>query len=86
VRTGTGPRNKRLDNVRYVKLGVSLTSDDWRAKAGEEKPPARTIRADLNYLLAKGGTMWRRARHRNNERREPVNAAAEALCCVAVFG
>jgi outer membrane protein TolC len=44
---------KRLDNVRYV-VGVSLASDDSRAKAGEASAQANLLRADLNYLLAKG--------------------------------
>ncbi len=44
---------RRLDGDRY-KVGVSLASEDWRAKAGEASAQANLLRADLNYLLAKG--------------------------------
>jgi multidrug efflux pump subunit AcrB/outer membrane protein TolC len=44
---------RRLDGDRYV-LGVSLASADWRAKAGEASAQANLLRADLDYLLAKG--------------------------------
>jgi outer membrane protein TolC len=44
---------KRLDSDRYI-VGVSLASEDWRAKAGEASAQANVLRADLNYLLAKG--------------------------------
>ena len=44
---------RRLDGDRYV-VGVSLASEDWRAKAGEASAEANLLRADLNYLLAKG--------------------------------
>jgi outer membrane protein TolC len=43
----------RLDGDRYI-VGVSLASEDWRAKAGEASAQANLLRADLNYLLAKG--------------------------------
>jgi outer membrane protein TolC len=43
---------RRLDGDRYV-VGVSLASEDWRAKAGEASAQANLLRADLNYLLAK---------------------------------
>jgi outer membrane protein TolC len=42
----------RLDGDRYI-VGVSLASEDWRAKAGEASAQANLLRADLNYLLAK---------------------------------
>jgi multidrug efflux pump subunit AcrB/outer membrane protein TolC len=44
---------RRLDGDRYI-VGVSLASEDWRAKAGEASAQANLLRADLNYLLAKG--------------------------------
>jgi outer membrane protein TolC len=44
---------RRLDGDRYI-VGVSLASEDWRAKAGEASAQASLLRADLNYLLAKG--------------------------------
>jgi OMF family outer membrane factor len=44
---------RRLDGDRYV-VGVSVASEDWRAKAGEASAQANLLRADLNYLLAKG--------------------------------
>jgi outer membrane protein TolC len=44
---------KRLDGDLYI-VGVSLASEDWRAKAGEASDQASLLRADLNYLLAKG--------------------------------
>jgi len=44
---------RRLDRDRYI-AGVSLASEDWRAKAGEAAAQASLLRADLNYLLAKG--------------------------------
>jgi outer membrane protein TolC len=44
---------RRLDGDRYV-VGVSLASEDWRAKASEASAQADLWRADLNYLLAKG--------------------------------
>jgi outer membrane protein TolC len=44
---------RRLDGDRYI-VGVSLASGDWRAKAGEASAQAGLLRADLNYLLAKG--------------------------------
>src|SRR5882672_6045751 len=44
---------RRLDGDRY-NVGVSLASEDWRAKAGEASAQANLLRADLNYLLAKG--------------------------------
>jgi outer membrane protein TolC len=44
---------RRLDGDRYIE-GVSLASEDWRAKAGEASAQANLLRADLNYLLAKG--------------------------------
>jgi multidrug efflux pump subunit AcrB/outer membrane protein TolC len=44
---------RRLDGDRYI-VGVSLASEDWRAKAGEASAQANVLRADLNYLLAKG--------------------------------
>jgi outer membrane protein TolC len=44
---------RRLDGDRYV-VGVSLASEDWRAKAGEASAHANLLRANLNYLLAKG--------------------------------
>ena len=44
--------SRRLDGDRYV-VGVSLASEDWRAKAGEASAQANLLRADLNYLLAK---------------------------------
>ena len=44
---------RRLDGDRYV-LGVSLASANWRAKAGEASAQANLLRADLDYLLAKG--------------------------------
>ena len=45
--------SRRLDGDRYI-VGVSLASQDWRAKAGEASAQANLLRADLNYLLAKG--------------------------------
>ena len=42
----------RLDGDRYI-VGVSLASEDWRAKAGEASAQANLLRADLTYLLAK---------------------------------
>ena len=45
--------SRRLDGDRYI-VGVSLASGDWRAKAGEASAQANLLRADLNYLLAKG--------------------------------
>ena len=33
---------------------VSLAFEDWRAKALEDFAQANLLRADLNYLLAKG--------------------------------
>jgi multidrug efflux pump subunit AcrB/outer membrane protein TolC len=44
---------RRLDGDRYI-VGVSLASEDWRAKAGEASAQANLLRAELNYLLAKG--------------------------------
>jgi outer membrane protein TolC len=44
---------RRLDGDRYI-VGVSLASEDWRAKAGEASAQANLLRADLNYLFAKG--------------------------------
>jgi multidrug efflux pump subunit AcrB/outer membrane protein TolC len=44
---------RRLDGDRYI-VGVSLASEDRRAKAGEASAQANLFRADLNYLLAKG--------------------------------
>ncbi len=44
---------RRLDGDRYI-VGVSLASEDWRAKASEASAQANLVRADLNYLLAKG--------------------------------
>jgi outer membrane protein TolC len=44
---------RRLDGDRYL-VGVSLASEDWRAKVGEASAQANLLRADLNYLLAKG--------------------------------
>jgi outer membrane protein TolC len=43
---------RRLDGDRYV-VGVSLASEDWRAKAGEASAQANLLRGDLKYLLAK---------------------------------
>jgi outer membrane protein TolC/preprotein translocase subunit SecF len=43
---------RRLDGDRYV-VGVSLASEDWRAKAAEASAQANLLRADLNYVLAK---------------------------------
>ena len=43
----------RLDGDRYI-VGVSLASEDWRAKVGEASAQANLLRADLNFLLAKG--------------------------------
>jgi outer membrane protein TolC len=45
--------SRRLDGDRYL-VGVSLASEDWRAKAGEASAQANLLRADLDYLLAKG--------------------------------
>jgi multidrug efflux pump subunit AcrB/outer membrane protein TolC len=42
----------RVDGDRYF-VGVSLLSEDWKAKAGEASARANLLRADLNYLLAK---------------------------------
>jgi len=44
---------RRLDGDRYI-VGVSLASEDWRAKVGEASAQANLLRADLNYMLAKG--------------------------------
>jgi len=44
---------RRLDGDRYI-VGVSLASEDWRARAGEASAQANLLRADLSYLLAKG--------------------------------
>src|SRR5258706_2658279 len=44
---------RRLDGDRYI-VGVSLASEDWRAQAGAASAQAKLLRADLNYLLAKG--------------------------------
>jgi outer membrane protein TolC len=44
---------KRLDADRHL-VGVSLASEDWRAQAAEASAQANVLRADLNYLLAKG--------------------------------
>jgi outer membrane protein TolC len=49
---GQARETRRLDGDRYI-VGVSLASDDWRAKAGEASAQANLLRADLNYLLAK---------------------------------
>jgi outer membrane protein TolC len=43
--------SRRLDGDRYV-VGVSLASEDWRAKAGEASAQANLLRGDLKYLLA----------------------------------
>src|SRR5260370_26322184 len=45
---------RRLDGDRYI-VGVSLASEDWRAKAGEASAHAGVLRAALNYLPAQGG-------------------------------
>jgi outer membrane protein TolC/preprotein translocase subunit SecF len=44
---------RRLDGDRHI-VGVSLASEEWRAKAGEASAQANLLRAELNYLLAKG--------------------------------
>jgi hypothetical protein len=44
---------RRLDGDRYI-VGGSLASEDRRATAGEASAQANLLRADLNYLLAKG--------------------------------
>jgi outer membrane protein TolC len=43
---------RRLGANRYL-VGVSLASDDWKAKAGEASAQANLLRADLSYLLSK---------------------------------
>src|SRR5207244_8878870 len=55
TRAGLEParETRRLDGDRYS-VGVSLASQDWRAKAGEASAQANLLRAELNYLLAKG--------------------------------
>lgn len=42
----------RVGSDRYF-VGVSLSSEDWKVKAGETLARANLLRADLNYLLAK---------------------------------
>src|SRR5258708_20323736 len=44
---------RRLDGDRY-NVGVSLASEDWRAKAGEASAHAHLLRAPFHYLLATG--------------------------------
>ncbi len=43
---------RRLGGNRYL-VGVSLASDDWKAKAEEASAQANLLRADLSYLLSK---------------------------------
>jgi len=45
--------SRRLDGDRYI-VGVSLASEDWRAKAGKPLLQANLCAPIWNYLLAKG--------------------------------